>query len=163
MHPLFFCTVVYYTMSCSFCHIRKPVVVYCSDSFFFVCFFQTHSGSVWRVTWAHPEFGQVLASCSFDRTAAVWEEIVGESNDKQRGLSHWVSAAAAPSQLHFKHDFFQDIKVRFFGCGCNLVYALCHAWMIFFALILLLNHSASTFVLDKENHACGQSDVSDRR
>lgn len=53
---------------------------------------QTHSGSVWRVTWAHPEFGQVLASCSFDRTAAVWEEIVGESNDKQRGLSHWVRA-----------------------------------------------------------------------
>lgn len=51
---------------------------------------QTHSGSVWRVTWAHPEFGQVLASCSFDRTAAVWEEIVGESNDKQRGQSHWV-------------------------------------------------------------------------
>lgn len=58
---------------------------------------QTHSGSVWRVTWAHPEFGQVLASCSFDRTAAVWEEIVGESNDKQRGLSHWVSPAVYPT------------------------------------------------------------------
>ena len=29
---------------------------------------------MWKVTWAHPEFGQVLASCSFDRTAAVWEE-----------------------------------------------------------------------------------------
>uniref|UniRef100_A0A8C5WJX7 SEH1 like nucleoporin n=1 Tax=Leptobrachium leishanense TaxID=445787 RepID=A0A8C5WJX7_9ANUR len=51
---------------------------------------KTHSGSVWRVTWAHPEFGQVLASCSFDRTAAVWEEIVGESNDKLHGQSHWV-------------------------------------------------------------------------
>lgn len=59
-----------------------------------VSFPQTHSGSVWRVTWAHPEFGQVLASCSFDRTAAVWEEIVGESNDKQRGQSHWVSKQA---------------------------------------------------------------------
>jgi len=35
---------------------------------------QCHSGSVWRVTWAHPEFGQVLATCSFDRTVAVWEE-----------------------------------------------------------------------------------------
>lgn len=35
---------------------------------------QTHSGSVWRVTWAHPEFGQVLATCSFDRTVAIWEE-----------------------------------------------------------------------------------------
>ncbi|KAF3812366.1 hypothetical protein GH733_019652 [Mirounga leonina] len=43
---------------------------------------KTHSGPVWHVTWTHPEFGQVLASCSFDRTAAVWEEIVGESNDK---------------------------------------------------------------------------------
>lgn len=36
--------------------------------------FQTHSGSVWRVTWAHPEYGQVLATCSFDRTVGVWEE-----------------------------------------------------------------------------------------
>jgi nucleoporin SEH1 len=35
---------------------------------------KTHSGSVWRVTWAHPEFGQVLATCSFDRTVGVWEE-----------------------------------------------------------------------------------------
>uniref|UniRef100_A0AAY4DBY9 Nucleoporin SEH1 n=1 Tax=Denticeps clupeoides TaxID=299321 RepID=A0AAY4DBY9_9TELE len=51
---------------------------------------KTHSGSVWRVKWAHPEFGQVLASCSFDRTAVVWEEIVGDSGDKQRGQSHWI-------------------------------------------------------------------------
>lgn len=35
---------------------------------------QTHSGSVLRVTWAHPEYGQVLATCSFDRTVGVWEE-----------------------------------------------------------------------------------------
>ena len=26
------------------------------------------------MTWAHPEFGQVLATCSFDRTALIWEE-----------------------------------------------------------------------------------------
>ncbi|XP_077865767.1 nucleoporin SEH1-A-like [Saccoglossus kowalevskii] len=51
---------------------------------------RTHSGSVWRVTWAHPEFGQVLATCSFDRTAAVWEEVVGESNPNHRGQNHWV-------------------------------------------------------------------------
>uniref|UniRef100_A0A8C2L938 Nucleoporin SEH1 n=1 Tax=Cricetulus griseus TaxID=10029 RepID=A0A8C2L938_CRIGR len=51
---------------------------------------KTHTRSVWHVTWAHPEFGQVLASCSVDRTAAVWEEVVGESNKKLRGQSHWV-------------------------------------------------------------------------
>jgi len=53
------------------------------------------------VTWAHPEFGQVLTSCSFDRTAAVWEEIVGESNDKQRGQSHWV-CYLQPFKFRFK-------------------------------------------------------------
>lgn len=40
----------------------------------YILIIQTHSGSVWKVTWAHPEFGQVLASCSFDRTVAIWEE-----------------------------------------------------------------------------------------
>lgn len=88
---------------------------------FFVCFVQTHSGSVWRVTWAHPEFGQVLASCSFDRTAAVWEEIVGESNDKQRGLSHWVSAAVI---LVSKHDLYKTSKSGSLDVAVTWVYAL---------------------------------------
>ena len=26
-----------------------------------------HSGSIWRLAWAHPEFGQIIASCSADR------------------------------------------------------------------------------------------------
>ncbi|XP_035730686.1 nucleoporin SEH1-A-like isoform X1 [Vespa mandarinia] len=51
---------------------------------------KAHSGSVWKVTWAHPEFGQVLATCSFDRTAAVWEEIVEGSGSGERGMRHWV-------------------------------------------------------------------------
>ncbi|XP_014278028.1 nucleoporin SEH1 isoform X1 [Halyomorpha halys] len=50
---------------------------------------KAHSGSVWKVAWAHPEFGQVLATCSFDRTAAVWEEIVGESYNII-GQKHWA-------------------------------------------------------------------------
>lgn len=35
---------------------------------------QAHSGSIWKVAWAHPEFGQLIASCSFDRTVCIWEE-----------------------------------------------------------------------------------------
>ena len=35
---------------------------------------KAHGGSIWRLTWAHPEFGQVLASCSFDRKICIWEE-----------------------------------------------------------------------------------------
>jgi len=48
---------------------------------------KSHSGSVWKVNWAHPEFGQVIATCSFDRTAAVWEELIGE---RHGGLNLWV-------------------------------------------------------------------------
>ena len=29
-----------------------------------------HEGPVWQVTWAHPMFGNLLASCSYDRK--VW-------------------------------------------------------------------------------------------
>lgn len=52
-------------------------------------FFQSHSGSVWRVTWAHPEFGQVIATCSFDRTVSVWEECVGDTG-RDGVQSNWI-------------------------------------------------------------------------
>lgn len=57
---------------------------------------KTHSGSVWRVTWAHPEFGQVLATCSFDRTVAIWEEHVADkkSSGQSGGETHWVHRAS---------------------------------------------------------------------
>ena len=35
---------------------------------------RAHSGSIWNLSWAHPEFGIALASCSFDRRVCVWEE-----------------------------------------------------------------------------------------
>jgi len=33
-----------------------------------------HEGPVWMVTWAHPRFGRVLASASFDQKAIIWKE-----------------------------------------------------------------------------------------
>lgn len=57
-----------------------------------------HFGSVWKVTWAHPEFSQVIATCSFDRTAAIWEEIVGsdqtQGSQSDDSKSHWVKKAS---------------------------------------------------------------------
>ncbi|CAG8570258.1 6936_t:CDS:2 [Paraglomus occultum] len=39
-----------------------------------VATWKAHDGSILRVAWAHPEYGQVIASCSFDRTVRIWEE-----------------------------------------------------------------------------------------
>uniref|UniRef100_A0A8D2CZC6 SEH1 like nucleoporin n=1 Tax=Sciurus vulgaris TaxID=55149 RepID=A0A8D2CZC6_SCIVU len=57
----------------------------------FLCLGTSQQGcQVWDKSESGDWHCTVLASCSFDRTAAVWEEIVGESNDKLRGQSHWV-------------------------------------------------------------------------
>jgi nucleoporin SEH1 len=36
---------------------------------------KAHDSVVLRVSWAHPEFGQLICSCSFDRKIKVWEEV----------------------------------------------------------------------------------------
>lgn len=33
-----------------------------------------HYGPVWQVAWAHPKFGNLLASCSYDRKVIIWKE-----------------------------------------------------------------------------------------
>jgi len=35
---------------------------------------QAHDAPVSRLSWAHPEFGTILACCSFDKTVKIWEE-----------------------------------------------------------------------------------------
>ncbi|XP_024882517.1 protein SEC13 homolog [Temnothorax curvispinosus] len=34
-----------------------------------------HIGPVWQVAWAHPKFGNLLASCSYDRKVIIWKEL----------------------------------------------------------------------------------------
>ncbi len=33
-----------------------------------------HEGPVWQVAWAHPKFGSILASCSYDRKVIIWKQ-----------------------------------------------------------------------------------------
>lgn len=35
---------------------------------------KAHDAPIVKLTWAHPENGSVIASCSFDRTVKIWEE-----------------------------------------------------------------------------------------
>ncbi|RXH67255.1 hypothetical protein DVH24_027375 [Malus domestica] len=38
-----------------------------------------HQGPVWQVAWAHPKFGSLLASCSYDGRVILWKE--GNQNE----------------------------------------------------------------------------------
>jgi len=33
-----------------------------------------HDGPVWEIAWAHPKFGNLLASCSYDKRVLIWKE-----------------------------------------------------------------------------------------
>jgi len=46
---------------------------------------KAHNGPIWQISWAHPKFGNVFATCSFDKKVAVWKEV--KSNDWQEVIS----------------------------------------------------------------------------
>ena len=53
-----------------------------------------------KVSWAHPEFGTIIASSSFDRTVKVWEQTSYTDTDPQlngasgsSSSSRWVERA----------------------------------------------------------------------
>jgi nucleoporin SEH1 len=54
---------------------------------------QAHDAAVTKLSWAHPEFGSVLASSSFDRTVKVWEETRADNTDQPQ--ANGASAATS--------------------------------------------------------------------
>lgn len=40
--------------------------------------FIRHTGPVWQVAWAHPKYGHILASCSYDGKVLIWKEQQGQ-------------------------------------------------------------------------------------
>ncbi|KAL0951965.1 hypothetical protein HGRIS_008616 [Hohenbuehelia grisea] len=42
---------------------------------------RAHDAAVSKVSWAHPEFGSIIASSSFDRTVKIWEQVSSAPQD----------------------------------------------------------------------------------
>jgi len=52
-----------------------------------------HEGPVWQVSWSHPKFSNLLASCSFDNRVIIWKE-------QQDGS--WLQVSRTPAVIkHF--------------------------------------------------------------
>lgn len=39
-----------------------------------------HTGPVWQVSWAHPKYGHILASSSYDGKVLIWKEQPAQGN-----------------------------------------------------------------------------------
>ncbi|GMR42340.1 hypothetical protein PMAYCL1PPCAC_12535, partial [Pristionchus mayeri] len=64
-----------------------------------------HGGPVWRVAWAHPEFGQVLATSSNDRSVFVWEESTGMTPAKWTKKASFADSRTAVTDIKFAPNF----------------------------------------------------------
>ena len=49
-----------------------------------------HTNLIWRISWAHPEFGNLLASCSQDKTVLIYEE---QENVDTKSQPRWIKKA----------------------------------------------------------------------
>jgi protein transport protein SEC13 len=56
-----------------------------------------HDGPVWQVAWAHPKFGSLLASCSYDGKVAIWKEQNGNQWSKIFEDANFQSSANSVS------------------------------------------------------------------
>ncbi|KAJ7056183.1 WD40-repeat-containing domain protein [Mycena amicta] len=56
---------------------------------------KAHDAAISKLSWAHPEFGTIIASSSFDRTVKIWERVSGEPQDGNGtgNSSRWVERA----------------------------------------------------------------------
>lgn len=57
-------------MRCSSCAYTHTLALASLDS---------HEGPVWQVAWAHPKFGPILASASYDGKVIIWKNDGGTS------------------------------------------------------------------------------------
>lgn len=71
-----------------------------------------HDGPVWQVSWAHPKFGSILASCSYDGKIFVWRETstgTGSAGQRQAGWEkikeHTLHSASVNSISWAPHEY----------------------------------------------------------
>uniref|UniRef100_A0A8R1DHN4 Protein SEC13 homolog n=1 Tax=Caenorhabditis japonica TaxID=281687 RepID=A0A8R1DHN4_CAEJA len=61
-----------------------------------------HAGPVWKVSWAHPKFGGLLASAAYDKKVLIWQEVQGRWQKTYEWTAHEASTtcvAFAPHQF----------------------------------------------------------------
>jgi len=49
-----------------------------------------HTGPVWQLDWAHPKYGQILASWSYDGKVIIWKEVSTPPSHGSAASSQWT-------------------------------------------------------------------------
>ena len=70
-------------------------------------FLGSHNGARWKVKWAHPDQGNIIATCSYDKTIIIWEERKQKDNSSNTNKSNvWCQRLT----IQGKNESVEDIK-----------------------------------------------------
>lgn len=86
---------------------------------------RAHSAPIWRLSWGHPEGGEPLASCSEDRTIAVWcdrRKVGGDGSSSRGDGSHTLPSWQKSNPLNMDGPI---VDVRFAPSPFGLKLAAC--------------------------------------
>lgn len=66
----------YYGKRLATCSSDRTVKVFdlAGDQRTLIADLRGHDGPIWQVSWAHPRYGSLLASASFDHRVIIWKE-----------------------------------------------------------------------------------------
>jgi len=63
-----------------------------------------HTGPVWQVAWAHPKYGSILASCSYDGKVLIWKEQGPGAGGWTKIKEHTLHSASVNSVSWAPHE-----------------------------------------------------------
>jgi len=109
---------------------------------------KAHCGSVWKLSWSHPEFGQIIASCSFDKTVIIWEEA-----EDEKGSKKWISRAT----LVDSRESVTDIKFAPRHIGLKLATCSADGYVRIYEAIDVMNLAHWPLIDEFEAHRGGSS------
>jgi protein transport protein SEC13 len=78
-----------------------------------------HTGPVWQVAWAHPKYGHILASSSYDGKVLIWKEQQAQGNVSGGWIKikeHTLHTASGLSSANF--FFLNDFLSAFQSTPC---------------------------------------------
>jgi nucleoporin SEH1 len=71
---------------------------------------QAHDAAISKLSWAHPEFGSIIASASFDRTVKIWEQVSIPESEHQSGVNAGSQAYLSGTSRWVERAILSDAK-----------------------------------------------------
>jgi len=95
----------YYAKRLATCSSDRTIKIFDinGDSYQLSYTLTAHEGPVWQIAWAHPRFGIIIASCSYDGTVLIHKEI--SSNNWMKIYEHKFHDSSVNSISWAPHEY----------------------------------------------------------